>query len=218
MASAFSVCFTHPDFLVLHKAPGIGIHDEAGEPGLINLARQQLGLELYPVHRLDKVTSGLLLVARHKTANQALSQAFAQRLVKKQYLAISDHKPKKKQGLVQGDMAKGRRGAWLLTRSQENPAITRFTSLSLGEGRRLFFLSPLTGKTHQLRVAMKSLGAPILGDALYGGSPADRVYLHAWRLSLVYGGEPWRFEVAPAAGQGFVELPTNWHTAAPAMG
>ena len=119
--------------------------------------------------------------------------------VKKQYLAISDHKPKKKQGLIQGDMAKGRRGAWLLTRSQENPAITRFTSLSLGEGRRLFFLSPLTGKTHQLRVAMKSLGAPILRDALYGGSPADRVYLHAWRLSLVYGGEPWRFELAPAS-------------------
>ncbi|GAA4495491.1 TIGR01621 family pseudouridine synthase [Pseudaeromonas paramecii] len=216
MDSAFSVCFTHPDFLVLNKAPGIGIHDEEGEPGLINLARQQLGLELYPVHRLDKVTSGLLLVARHKAANQALSQAFAQRLVKKQYLAISDHKPKKKQGLIQGDMAKGRRGAWLLTRTLENPAITRFTSLSLGTGRRLFFLNPLTGKTHQLRVAMKSLGAPILGDALYGGSPADRVYLHAWRISFPYAGQDWQFEVAPGPGEGFAQLPADWILAAPA--
>lgn len=216
LTAAFSVCFTHPDFLVLNKAPGIGIHDEAGASGLIHLAREQLGLELYPVHRLDKVTSGLLLVARHKAANQALSQAFAQRLVKKQYLAISDHKPKKKQGLIQGDMVKGRRGAWLLTRSLENPAITRFTSTSVGAGRRLYCLSPLTGKTHQLRVAMKSLGAPILGDALYGGSPADRVYLHAWRIGFPYADELWQFEAAPEVGEGFAQLPAEAALAAAA--
>jgi len=63
-------------------------------------------------------------------------------------------------------MLKARRGAWKLARSKESPALTEFVSTSLGQGLRLFLLRPYTGKTHQLRVAMKSLGAPIIGDVM----------------------------------------------------
>ncbi|MCD8531217.1 MAG: hypothetical protein LRY66_07610 [Saccharospirillaceae bacterium] len=80
-------------------------------------------------------------------------------------------------------MTKGRNGSWMLQRSSSNPAITRFIS-HFDERRqtRLFLLKPLTGRTHQLRVALKSLGAAIDGDSRYAGDPADRTYLHAFML------------------------------------
>ena len=83
-------------------------------------------------------------------------------------------------------MEKSRRGAWKLMRSTENPAVTEFNCQSLEPGLRLFVLHPHTGKTHQLRVAMKSLGSPILGDTLYGGKAASRMFLHAWKIKFDY--------------------------------
>jgi tRNA pseudouridine32 synthase/23S rRNA pseudouridine746 synthase len=192
------------DFMVINKGPGLGMHDEAGEPGLINLMRAETGLELYPVHRLDKMTSGLLLLARTPAANRALSMAFAERRVSKQYLALSDRKPKKKQGWVKGDMQKGRGGSWMLARSLDNPAISWFDSSPVREGLRLYRIKPQTGKTHQIRVALKSIGAPILGDERYGGTPADRGYLHAWRLSFSLDGAPFDFICPPEEGALFL--------------
>ena len=197
----FSLVFVHDDFVMLNKAPGIGMHDEEGILGLVSEARAQLGMTLYPVHRLDKVTSGLLILARNVEANRSLSQAFAERQVTKVYLALSQHKPKKKQGWIKGDMARGRRGTWLLTRSQLNPAITWFESEGLGEGVRLFTVHPKTGKTHQIRVALKSLGAPILGDELYGAASSDRVYLHSFRVGFTYQGTSWTFTSLPEQGE-----------------
>ncbi len=201
----FSLVFLHDDFVVLNKSPGLGMHDEEGIPGLVSEARAQLGMMLYPVHRLDKVTSGLLLLARNVEANRALSQAFAERQVSKVYLALSQHKPKKKQGWIKGDMERGRRGGWLLSRKQENPAITWFDSVGLGEGLRLFRVLPKTGKTHQIRVALKSLGSPILGDELYGAGRADRVYLHALQLTFTLQGQSWTFTRMPELGEWFTD-------------
>lgn len=192
------------DFIVVNKGPGIGMHDEAGEPGLVNLVRADTGLELYPVHRLDKMTSGLVLLARTPEANRALSMAFAERRVSKQYLALSDRKPKKKQGWVKGDMQKGRGGSWMLARTLDNPAISWFDSVAVREGLRLYRIKPQTGKTHQIRVAMKSIGAPILGDERYGGTAADRGYLHAWRLSFSLADEAFDFVSPPEAGSLFL--------------
>lgn len=73
-----------------------------------------------------------------------------------------------------------------LLRTKENPAITQFFSTSVGDGLRLYLLKPLSGKTHQLRVALASLGVPILGDALYGSDVSDRCYLHAYCLHFRY--------------------------------
>lgn len=203
MLPMYRILSQNEHFLVIAKGPGIGMHDEGGDAGLVSLVRADTGLELYPVHRLDKMTSGLLLLARTPQANRALSMSFAQRQVSKQYLALSDCKPKKKQGWIKGDMQKGRGGSWLLTRSLENPAISWFDSTPVREGLRLFRIKPQTGKTHQIRVAMKSIGAPILGDERYGGSPAERGYLHAWRLDFVLWDTPFAFECPPEPGPAF---------------
>ncbi len=212
----FSLLAIHPQFVVLNKAPGIGMHDENGVLGLVSEARRQLDMMLYPVHRLDKVTSGLLLLARTTEANRELSMAFAAHQVDKTYLALSQHKPKKKQGWIKGDMERGRRGSWLLTRSMHNPAITWFDSFGLGDGLRLFKVQPKTGKTHQIRVALKSLGSPIIGDELYGAPPSDRVYLHAAQLKFPFQQQSWSFSALPTQGLLF-SLPQVENTLAKAL-
>ncbi|QEY25412.1 TIGR01621 family pseudouridine synthase [Neisseria zalophi] len=181
----FSILFRHADFIAINKPPGIGVHQDKDSDGLTRLLAAQLGVErVWLVHRLDKPTSGVLLFALNEQAASQLAQQFAAKTIRKTYLALSDRKPSKKQGWIKGGMAKARRGAWKLTREMENPAVTQFHSISIEAGLRLFVLQPYTGKTHQLRVAMKSIGSPILGDNLYGGTQAARLFLHAWQLSF----------------------------------
>ena len=100
-------------------------------------------------------------------------------------------------------MQKARNGAWKLCQSKENPAITRFESVSCEPNLRLFILKPQTGKTHQLRVAMKSLGSPILGDTLYGKNTEniDRTYLHAARLQFEFKGQAFDVFTVPKEGE-----------------
>lgn len=170
------------------------------------LLQQQLGTEqLYLVHRLDKITSGLMVFAKSSAAASVLAQQFSDRTVSKFYLAVSAAKPKRKQGLVSGDMAKARRGSWKLLKRAINPAITQFVSCSLKPGFRLFLLKPTTGKTHQIRVALKSEGAPILGDLTYGGVKADRTYLHAYSLAFSFAGEQYSYINFPEQGEFFDE-------------
>ena len=128
---------------------------------------------------------------------------FSEHHIQKTYLALSNQKPKKKQGLIVGDMQKARNGAWKLCQSKENPAITRFESVSCEPNLRLFILKPQTGKTHQLRVAMKSLGSPILGDTLYGKNTEniDRTYLHAARLQFEFKGQAFDVFTPPKEGE-----------------
>ncbi len=198
-------------FILIYKKPGVGFHREVDQPGVFEALKAREGLpELYPVHRLDKVTSGLLLMAKTASVNHQLSTQFAERQVQKFYLALSARKPRKKQGLVKGDMVAARRGAWKLLPSCINPAVTQFFSCGMGQGLRLFILKPHTGKTHQLRVALKSLGAPILGDALYDHRDHaiswDRTYLHAYGLSFHVDGRQYRYRVLPQEGDAFMSL------------
>lgn len=193
-----------PEFVVVHKSPGFGFHREEDTPGLFEQIKEQLGLdELYPVHRLDKVTSGLLLLARTLATAQDLGEQFAQQRVEKYYLALCHGKPRKKQGTIKGDMVKARRGAWKLTRSAEQPAITHFRSFGTPSGVRLFLVKPASGKTHQIRVALKSLGTPIIGDTLYASEPADRVYLHAFGLRFHVNKQRYDYVAAPIQGSAF---------------
>jgi len=187
-SNKLSLVASEADYYVFNKPAGISFHSEKG-PGFVVLAEQQVNEKLYPVHRLDKVTSGLLLLARNKTAAAEFTALFSEHKIDKFYLALSTHKPKKKQGWIKGDMAKSRRGSFKLLKSVTNPAITRFYSFSVKENLRAFLLKPYSGKTHQLRVAMKSLSAPILGDELYSGSPHSRTCLHAYALSFIWHGE-----------------------------
>lgn len=194
----------HADFFAIDKPAGISVHRDEAEQGLVTMLEQQLGVgKLYLVHRLDRLTSGVMLLARSAEACAELAALFAARRVDKFYVALSDRAPAKKQGLIRGDMERTRNGSWRLTRTLHKPAVTQFFSFGVEAGLRLFVLRPATGRTHQLRVAMKSLGAPILGDDRYGGSAADRGYLHAASLQFDWGGERQRITVMPSEGEIF---------------
>lgn len=194
-------------FVVIDKASGSSFHSENGELGLFEKFKQEQSLnDLYPVHRLDKMTSGVLVFAKNKYTAQSLGELFERQQVEKYYLAVSDKKPKKKQGLIKGDMAAARRGSYKLLPSNNSPAITQFFSYSIGEGRRLFLLKPSTGKTHQLRVAMKSIAVPIMGDSRYYSDcpELERGYLHAYQIAFSLMGIDYNYQILPSCGEVFV--------------
>ncbi|WP_373778768.1 TIGR01621 family pseudouridine synthase [Glaesserella sp.] len=198
----FTLCYQHPDFMIINKPAGISVHKDDQAVGFTEFFAKQLGVEqVWLVHRLDKVTSGLLILALNKEAAAEFFRLFSQHRIQKTYWALSTQKPKKKQGKIIGDMQKSRNGAWKLCHTKENPAVTQFISHSLEPHLRHFILQPQTGKTHQLRVAMKSLGSPILGDTLYGGGVADRVYLHAYRLDFTYQDQIISVNALPESGE-----------------
>ena len=198
------IIYQTDDFIIIYKPCGLSVHKDQSEIGLTTLLAEQLGVpQVWLVHRLDKVTSGLLILALNAESAAEFFRLFSEHHIKKTYLALSNQKPKKKQGLIVGDMQKARNGAWKLCQSKENPAITRFESVSCEPNLRLFILKPQTGKTHQLRVAMKSLASPILGDALYGKKTEkiDRTYLHAARLQFEFKGQAFDVFTPPKEGE-----------------
>ncbi|WP_319557619.1 pseudouridine synthase [Thiomicrorhabdus sp.] len=240
-----NIIFENADFLIVDKPQGISMQLETcgekterdggsssddevfttpavDQDGVLWRLKQQLGYsELYPVHRLDKMTSGLLIVGKTVAAAREFQELFSQHLVQKYYLALSDKKPKKKQGLIQGDMVRARRGSYKLAPSRNNPASTRFISHSVMPGLRLFLLKPLSGKTHQLRVALKSISAPIIGDERYHHAELarqwDRGYLHAYALSFEWKGQLHQWVLPPKEGKEFLrseifEILDAWQT------
>jgi tRNA pseudouridine32 synthase/23S rRNA pseudouridine746 synthase len=211
--STIELIAEHDDFIITVKPHAINFHDEGElDQGFFNQVKKWAKAqgkcgELFPVHRLDKMTSGLMIFATNLASAQQFQQLFAQHNVEKYYLAVSDKKPRKKQGLISGDMAKSRRGMWKLLRSQENPAITQFFSYPLNAGKRLYLLKPHSGKTHQIRVALASIGSPILGDPSYASQSAtqeQRGYLHAYALAFSLNGKSYRYISAPCFGEHFI--------------
>lgn len=149
---------------------------------------------LYPdaltVHRLDQVTSGLMLYARGKVMQAALSAQFEKRVVSKRYEAVV-------QGVIEGDAGEvalplicdwPNRPRQMVDFERGKPALTRWWVLDrdLQLQRTRVELEPVTGRSHQLRLHMASLGHPIVGDVMYGAQPAERVQLHARRLQFVH--------------------------------
>ncbi|MEO9274082.1 TIGR01621 family pseudouridine synthase [Marinomonas sp. 5E14-1] len=197
------IIFRCDDYWMVNKPAGMSFHAESDEVGMMqSLANMHPDVTFYPVHRLDKMTSGLLIVACNKEAAATFGEKFEKHDIEKRYLAISKRKPKKKQGTVSGGMQPSRRGQWKLTQEAKNFAVTQFFS-SAFQGNRVFLVRPLTGKTHQIRVALKSIGSPILGDSRYGGDESDRGYLHAYALWFEWNGEVRRYTCLPESGDGF---------------
>ena len=201
----YQIIADETDFLVINKSAKVHFHSQDGAAGVMAQLELDLGIKLYSVHRLDTMTSGLLLFAKSSEAAASFTAKFTAHQVQKYYLALAKGKPKKKQGSIIGDMAKSRRSMYKLLRSNENPAITQFFSQSVADGLRLYLLKPLSGKTHQLRVALASIGVPILGDSLYGGEEADRGYLHAYALQFELDGHRFEFCCMPSSGAFFVD-------------
>lgn len=205
----YSLTANNPDFILVSKNAGANFHKGNAAMGLVMKLRFDLDLrELYPVHRLDNMTSGLILFARHKDIAADLCLQFRNHSIEKFYVALAGTHPKKKQGMIKGDMIRGRNGEWILSRTMENPAITQFFSTGLGNGLRLYILKPHTGRTHQIRVALKSLGEPVFGDPIYyraANAPffSDRGYLHSYALQFKIRGHIHRFINPPVEGLQF---------------
>jgi len=202
----FSVVSNNEHFVVINKQAGINFHSEGDEFGVVVAAEKYFNQKLYSVHRLDKMTSGLLLLAKSSSVANELSKLFKNQQIQKYYLAISDKKPKKKQGLIKGGMEKSRRSMWKLTANKENLAITQFFSYPLIEGKRLFIIKPTTGKTHQIRVALKSISSAICGDYIYAekSNNYDRGYLHAYQINFMLNGQLFVFNCLPQVGELFL--------------
>jgi len=176
-----------------------------------------LGSEVVLVHRLDRETSGVTVLARTKAAAAALSEAFRVGGPEKTYLALCARAPAPPAGRLEAAIGKDPRRAGLRrVAAGGDAAATRYRTLAVGEGTgtALVEARPETGRTHQLRVHLAHLGAPLLGDPKYGGPrmvgpvSVPRVMLHARRLELAHPvtGAPLAFEAPVPADLAEVAL------------
>lgn len=157
------------------------------------------------VHRLDQATSGLMLLARGAAMQRALGIAFAERRIDKRYEAIVHGVPRADEGRIELPLAADwpNRPRRKVDAERGKAAITlwRVLERDVAADRARLQLTPLTGRTHQLRVHLAAIGHPIVGDALYGGAAgnATRLLLHATRLALLHPADavPLVFERAP---------------------
>jgi len=193
--------------LVLNKPAGLSVMGERHETDLVRLAAEA-GEKLYPAHRIDKVTSGALLLARELRWHGGLTRQFSRRTVDKVYLAITRSTGLPARGTIDLPLSVGRKnrvrvaanraaialgepGArWSIPPDEEfsgvrtYPSVTTFLTLG-GDGRRtLLAVHPVTGRRHQIRVHLAWIGHPIEGDPLFGGPGGGRTLLHSWRLGF----------------------------------
>lgn len=139
------------------------------------------------VHRLDRATSGVLITAKDPEAKRQLQKQFSERKAKKTYLAIVKGKLKHVAARIDLPIERNPKAPATFRIAANGKAATTDYRILASQGQySLVELKPLTGRTHQLRVHLKHLGAPILGDELYGGgkSPLERLALHAWQLEI----------------------------------
>lgn len=181
------IVFEDEHLLVVNKPPGMNTHSPSPYSGegiyewLRN--RESRWANLAIVHRLDKETSGLLLFTKTPLANRSLTEQFTQRLVRKTYVLATD-RPVAMAGAV-AKSAIERAGPRYVSRSPgrgADDAETRFQVDDRRDGMTFLIAQPVTGRTHQIRVHAADLGFPILGDVLYGGTRAGRLWLHAQRI------------------------------------
>ncbi len=143
------------------------------------------------LHRLDLGTSGVMLVALNKTVNGLLTKQFQERTVKKKYVAILQGDLAQNEGVIDLPIAKGEFPLQKICHVEGKPAVTHYQVLErLGGGRTRVEFTPLSGRTHQLRIHSREIGHPILGCDLYANDEAfamaDRLQLHATQLDFVH--------------------------------
>ena len=201
------VIFEDEHLLVAAKPAGWNTHAPspfAGE-GLYEWLknREPRWASLAIIHRLDKETSGVLVFGKTPLANKSLTEQFTARAVHKKYLLLTD-KPVPPQGFtVKSPLL--RVGEKYASRLGGEPAETQFkhrpdSELKIENSKlKTVSVSPLTGRTHQIRVHAAESGFPILGDTLYGGTPSSRVFLHAGEIEFQHpaNSKPVKFAVPP---------------------
>ena len=200
------ILYEDDDVIVVNKPSGLLTHAKGGlsdEPTVAEIIRPKTSFATDTdrpgiVHRLDRDTSGLLIIAKNPESAAHLQRQFAERTAKKTYIAITDGKPKLNAAKI--DLPIGRNPSAPSTfRIDPNgkPAQTTYHVLTENDTQSLVELKPTTGRTHQLRVHLAHLNAPILGDRVYGKSSDCRMMLHAQKLEITLpSGERKVFEAA----------------------
>ena len=200
------ILYEDDDVMVVNKPSGLLTHAKGGlstEPTVAEIIRPKTSFASGTdrpgiVHRLDRDTSGVLIIAKTTEAAAHLQRQFAQRTAKKTYLAVTDGVPKLAAAKI--DLPIGRNPSAPSTfRVDPNgkPAQTTYHVLAATDNQALIKLKPATGRTHQLRVHMAHLATPIVGDRVYGKPDASRLMLHAHQLEITLpSGERKTFEAA----------------------
>lgn len=213
------IIYTHDDFAVINKPPGISMHggNRIAGPTLVDWIVKRFPetrtvgddpiMRPGIVHRLDKDTSGVVVVARTQRAFEYLKHLFKNRRVEKTYLALVAGRVVRKRGVI--DLKIGRlvkksalRGTEQQRIKNEREARTEYRVLEYLPGFTLLEVTPKTGRMHQIRVHFSALGNPVAGDRVYGKNiqppgGLHRQFLHASSVSFSYPeGRRWRFEAA----------------------
>ncbi len=200
-----SVLYEDPAVIVIDKPQGLVVHPACGHRTgtLVNALlwrfsglRASFG-ESDPrpgiVHRLDKDTSGVIIVAKDPASHEALAAQFKERRARKLYVAIVDGAPRQSEGTVQTRITRDPRSRkrFAVSETQGKRAVTHYRVLRRVGGCAVVLFHPRTGRTHQLRVHARHLGCPIVGDPVYGRRKIGEwtLMLHAFRLRLVVPGE-----------------------------
>lgn len=200
------VIFENEDLLVVNKPAGMVVHPAAGHASgtLVHavLAHapqiEGVGGERRPgvVHRLDRDTSGVILLAKNDRTQRWLQDQFSLRKVHKHYLALVDGRPATPVGRIEaaiGRDPKMRKKMAVVPPAKGRPAVSEYRTLENFPGHTYLEVSPITGRTHQIRLHMAFLGCPVVGDTLYGrrhpSLEIGRHFLHAGSLSIRLRGE-----------------------------
>lgn len=196
------IIFENDDLIVVNKPAGMVVHPSAGHYSgtLVNAVLgydpdiEGIGGEERPglVHRLDKETSGLIVLAKNDRAHNWLQDQFRLRTVEKTYLALVDGKPPTPVGRVEAAIARDsshRKKMAIVSAGKGREAISEYKTLESFKNHTLLEFHPLTGRTHQIRLHCQFLGCPIVGDSVYGKKSQtveiNRHFLHAAKLSII---------------------------------
>jgi tRNA pseudouridine32 synthase/23S rRNA pseudouridine746 synthase/23S rRNA pseudouridine1911/1915/1917 synthase len=189
-----TILYRDADVLIIDKPAGIAVHAAPGAGRTLDadLARLRLDADIPPMitHRLDRDTTGCLVLARHRAALAALNRLFAEGQVDKTYWAVVEGEMKEAAGRIDLALRQVRRdGGWSVVADRRGDrASTRWRVLGRGDGRSWLDLTPETGRMHQLRVHCAAIGHPVVADPLYGrpGHPGERLHLHARSVGFIY--------------------------------
>lgn len=198
------ILFADDRIVVIDKPAGMpsaATRQGARGTALEELRRQLLSSDapgdLHLVHRLDTVTSGVLVFARDAAAASRLGTQFAEGLVRKTYVAVVQGVPARETGVIEAPLAQ--RAGQAFVDPGGRPARTLWRRVTDDGRRATLVVEPTTGRMHQIRAHLAHIGHPIVGDRRYGGPPEERVLLHALRIELRHpeGGARVAFECAP---------------------